>query len=462
MNRIIATVLLLLPVVSRGDQAQSFPPPAPASDPKTLGVGVQRTLTLLATSTPEKRNKVRILFYGQSITEQDWSKQVADDLRRRFPNADLEIENRAIGGFASQLLIKSAEQDLYPFYPDLLIFHVYGGNQEYDEIIKNARSRATAEVLMQKDHVTQWPPEKADPSVDKGMWWDHMMNHVFLPEIAKKYGCTLLDVRGPWLDYLRTNKLEPKALLKDGVHLNDHGNFLMAELVKRHLVHRPDLPAGGDKDAVLTRELGAVVQADTALKIPFDGNRIDMIAGQAGSGSISVLIDGKRPSEIVPDLFRATRPSPGPWSPLTVIKVGKLAHRVAEDWTIKITSVTPDSKDWTYDLTGSLTGPDGSGRGSQTLVSNSSRVRIGADSWFRNGAVPVGHEIRWKVVPMFADRYETPKTLDPSREAVTTLAQGLPNGPHLLELHHLSGAPVSVRAVRIYRPAVGREAGVSR
>jgi len=55
-------------------------------------------MTLLATSTPEKRHKVRVLFYGQSITEQDWSKAVAADLRARFPHADLEIENKAMGG----------------------------------------------------------------------------------------------------------------------------------------------------------------------------------------------------------------------------------------------------------------------------------------------------------------------------------------------------------------------------
>src|SRR6058998_2348722 len=95
-----------------------FPPPLPAKNPAELGVHVQRTMTLLATSTPEHRNHVRILFYGQSITEQQWSKQVAEDLRKRFPNADLEIENRAIGGFASQLLVRPAEHDLYPFYPD--------------------------------------------------------------------------------------------------------------------------------------------------------------------------------------------------------------------------------------------------------------------------------------------------------------------------------------------------------
>ena len=34
-------------------------------------------------------------IYGQSITKQEWSQQVAQDLRTRFPYADLTIENRA-------------------------------------------------------------------------------------------------------------------------------------------------------------------------------------------------------------------------------------------------------------------------------------------------------------------------------------------------------------------------------
>ena len=87
-------------------------------------------MRLLATSTPQKRNTVRVLFYGQSITEQRWWQAVADDLRSRFPDANLVIENRALGGFASQMLVKTAETDLYPFYPDLLIFQVYGGARQ--------------------------------------------------------------------------------------------------------------------------------------------------------------------------------------------------------------------------------------------------------------------------------------------------------------------------------------------
>ena len=155
-----------------------FPPPEPVSDPSPLGRGIQRTMTLLATSTAQHRNHVRVVFYGQSITEQEWSKQVADDLRRRFPHADLEIENRAIGGFASQMLIRPAEHDLYPFYPDLVIFHVFGANQQYDQIIQSIRSRTTAEVLMQTDRVgAKWPQDQPDKEADKGLWWDYLLPH---------------------------------------------------------------------------------------------------------------------------------------------------------------------------------------------------------------------------------------------------------------------------------------------
>ena len=60
-----------------------------------------------------------------------------------------------LGGFASQLLVKTAETDLYPFQPDLLIFHVYGAHDKYEDIIRRTRERTTAEILLQNDHVTK-------------------------------------------------------------------------------------------------------------------------------------------------------------------------------------------------------------------------------------------------------------------------------------------------------------------
>ena len=169
--------------VSAAQPAAPFPAPKNLGDPATLGLNIQRTMTLLATSTPVQRNTVRVLFYGQSITEQEWTKEVTADLRRRFPNANLLIENRAIGGHSSQLLVKTAEADLYPFQPDLMIFYVYGSHTDYESIIRRTRERTTAEILMQTDHATKDSDltEPTDPAKVSPAQWNSFMNYKFLP-----------------------------------------------------------------------------------------------------------------------------------------------------------------------------------------------------------------------------------------------------------------------------------------
>ncbi len=436
----------------------AYPALAPPSQPGNLGVGVQRAMRLLATSTKKHRNHVRILFYGQSITEQDWWKRVADDLRRRFPHADLEIENRAIGGFASQLLVNAAEADLYPFQPDLVIFHVYGANDTYEAIIRNLRLRTTADILMQRDHVTAWPPAHPDEQADKGLWWDHMMNEQFLPDIAQRYGCGLVDVRGGWLEYLRAHHLEPKALLKDDVHLNDYGCFLMAELVKRYLVYRPDLPKSGAPEPVRTLLIGKEVKwRDGKLTLSFEGSRVDALSAWDGAGApprATVTVDGRKPSAF-PGVYAVTRSTPGPWSPLFLIRTDHDTPLVPEAWTMTITSVSEDGKRWAYRVEGSVTGPDGEGSNDAPFTSKSGRVKVKPEYFFNsfgNSRPTVGYAITWKAVPTHADAFTPPQVEDPAREYAVTLAQGIPNTKHTLVLTAEPGKSVPLRALRVYQP----------
>ena len=93
----VSAVLLACGTLPAAEPSQY--PPVRFLDSSGWGRQIQRTMRLLATSTPEQRHSVRILFYGQSITEQQWTKRVEDDLRRRFPHANLIVENRALGGF---------------------------------------------------------------------------------------------------------------------------------------------------------------------------------------------------------------------------------------------------------------------------------------------------------------------------------------------------------------------------
>ena len=174
-------------------------------------------------------------------------------------------------------------------------------------------------------------------------------------------------------------------------------------------------------------------------------------------GTARILIDGKKPSEF-PGAYRISRPQPGPWSPLFLARVDHDAPLQLESWTLKVTSVTPDPKNaqtWAFEVTGSITGNDGSGASDKPFVSTSGRVKIDPAAWFRGGHLPLypGYTIRWNVAPMFVDSYANAKVEDPAKENATTVIQGIPNGPHTLELIADNPAkPLAIKLIRTYRP----------
>lgn len=225
----------------KAQQEPAFAKPEPNGNPSTFGAKIQRTMTLLATSTPQKRNPVRILFYGQSVTLNPWWKVVADDLRKRFPHADLEIENRAIGGYGGPVLINTAEFDLYPFYPDLVIFHVWSGVESghQEKIIRRIRERTTSEVLLWTSNL-RWPssvppdgnPQHPDVIAKDGD--DQAISDLY-HRLGKELYCEVADVRTGMQRYLKQHNLVVKDTLRDTVHPNELGNYLIAELVMPHL-----------------------------------------------------------------------------------------------------------------------------------------------------------------------------------------------------------------------------------
>jgi len=412
------------------------------------GKGIQRTMRLLATSTPKKRNHVRILFYGQSITEQSWSKQVADGLRKKYPHADLEIENRAIGGFASQWLWRTAEYDLYPYNPDLVIFHVYGSHLDYETIIRNTRERTTAEILMQTDHVTAWPPANPSEKDDKGLWWTELMNHTYLPDIANKYGCGMVDVRSGWLQHLRDNHLEPAALLKDSVHLNDAGCDLMARLVSDYLVYRPELKE--QNKGVSEISLKNLKWVNNEAKVAFAGTGIDLLPDPNGSSSaVSFLIDGK-PVSAFPEAYAFTRPEPAPWSPLFIRRIDHPTALIAEDWTLTINDVSNEGKSFRYSVKGSVTGPDGAGSSEGRFRSNSGRVVIDPADFFRNGELKIGYTTQWRAYVMGTDQLNSIAPFDPALENPIRIVHGLESAPHTLTIRRTG--PISLSRLRIFSP----------
>ncbi len=441
--------------------ADNYPKPKPPKDTSQYGKHFQRSMTLMATSTPQKRNTVRILFYGQSIVKQRWHSTVVEDLKKRFPHTDFIVANKAIGGFSSQLLVRTMHYDVIPFYPDLLIFHVYGAHDKYEDIIRKVRSHTTAEIIMQSDHANKWP----EPKCKGDFWvqqkkWSDKMNYFLLPAIANRYQCSWQPQRWEWVDYLKDNNLQPPALLKDKVHLNEHGRWLMANLLKRYLVYLADEPQDEWQDLVKTYQVGKDIHwQGNRLTLSFTGNRIVALADNKSGGSAIVLIDGKKPSEH-PECYTYTRPSgtPGIGWP-AIKKISWHNPPVSETWQATCSNFNNKQDEFTFTIKGSVTGDDGKGHAGQTFVSNSGRITIKPEDWVfqydkkvSKQKAPDGFKVRWQVKLMGTDKYITPQTDAPSKEYPTVLASNLENKTHTLELVATDNNKPAIKAIRIHKP----------
>jgi len=480
----LAVILLPLSAAAADQQINGadlsttrFPLPDPGDKARDFGIGVQRTMTLLATSTPQHRHHVKILVYGQSISERNWWREVERDLRARFPDADLDFQNRAMGGHASNYLVREAETDVYPWSPDLVIFQVYGAHTCYEQIIARIRSRTSAEVLITNDHVTAG--EKLDaqgqyPDVGwtKAMaWW--------IPRVAATYGCELVELREAWKQYLIANHLKPQDLLVDDVHLGDHGNKLYAALIKQHLVYRPELH---DKrvQTVLTLEVGKDLSwTDGKLTLDFDGNRVDAIAGPtrdtAGKPNpAAITIDGQKPSAFT-TAYAFTRAQAGLGK---ILAISSAQTPLAEDWTLRVTAVDKAANAMSLDLLGSQTGHDGTfnvawspdlngctPKDATKLTSNSGRIVIDcrvikpaikpeSDLAIHPQKASVGDEIKWRCYATGSDGFIAPKIADPTKEYAVTLVQGIKPGKHTLVITATDQENLGLTAIRVYKPAV--------
>lgn len=443
-----------LPLLAQYPPVQAWQP-----DPRQRE-NLRRSLTLLSSSTPADRKTVRILFYGQSITQQAWWKEVERYLRASYTNANLVIENRAIGGHAAQLLVKTADADLYPFEPDLLVFHVYGSHTEYENIIRRVRERTCADILLQTDHVTKDDTlnEETDPARLSPKQWDAWMNQVFLPTTASKYEACRADIHEVWKGYLQAHHLKAADLLRDGVHLNPHGEWLMAEVLKPYLA--PLAPRAGydplNQACVRTVPVAAVSNQNT-IRLEFDGTRADLIFRPGATEAVDVRIDGKVPSSI-PELYGFTRVSAFPGSDWPILlRVGSAAALAPEEWSLRITEASPEGKVCRFELRGSVTGSDGSGVSTNRFISASRRVVIEPEDWnlsycvkVFNRPVPQNHTATWRAALHGVDKAAAPDAL-PNTEHCLTVAQGLSPGHHVLELQGAELA-TQIQSARFYCP----------
>ena len=342
------------------------------------GSRVSRAMRLLATSTPEHKHRVRVLFYGQSITF-GWTDIVLKDLQNTHESAKIR-------------------------------------------------------------------------------------------ELSEKYGYEVVDIRPSWQKYLALHHMDRKELLSDVVHLKPNGIALMASMVVPHLRYDPQQqPAGLDRvryydgqGSLLKGSFddATVVALARPLRFEFEGNRVDVAAAADGKfGTARILIDGKKPSTFR-GMYAATRTNSAPGSWFPAIRCVKLGEGVVpENWELTITRMNDECTEFEYEVKGSVTGPDGKGKSKEKFMSNSGRLIIEPDtSCFASAhqifkkPVPIGFKVTWRVYGTFQDEWKPRKIADPAKENLDTLAQGLPNGKHVLEIIPNGDGDLPVRYLVVYQP----------
>jgi hypothetical protein len=358
---------------------------------------IARTLSIIRGSTPNDRKVLKVLFYGQSITQSGWHEAVVAHWRQIYPNTVFVVENRALGGFPSQALVRTTEQDIAAFYPDLIIFHVYGDHRDYEKIIRLFRSRTAADIIVQTDHGDVLP----DPRCDEGlhltlsrpagcagfiwyhqrMWNDEMSYHK-IPALAQKYAIAVEPQRDWWRAYLLRTGTNPSDLLSDEIHPNARGKELIAEFFNQYfdgLVSQYNGETAQDVNLLYLAEQERV--SGNAI-VHFEGTRLEIVSDEPLTAWPAITVDGQSPKNL-DGCYQVSRASSvvtvPDWPALRRIIL--MHDHVAENWTAVLSDFSPDQKEFTFAVHGSQAGPQGTGRSQETFVSNSRNLEIEPDDW---------------------------------------------------------------------------------
>ena len=432
---------------------------------------IQRTMRKMADSTAKDPATVRILFYGQSIVWQFWSRLLIQDLQAKYPTVNFVWKNLAIGGFEADKLRDSFRREVCGFYPDLLFFHDYGDVRYYAEMVKWAREETAAEIVLWTSHLASYNKEPEE------LLQKRDARSLAILETAAKYHCHIIDLNDKWCRHLVKKGLKKGAYLADGIHLNGAGQMQYKDYIEEELIRikgaKGDEAATGSERFIPIGDKQVTTAADGTLEFAFDGNRVVAVSDGTADEKLNaeIRLDGK-PLASYPEMWTATRPSPLiMWFPgLHAFGPGPKPP-VEEDWTLEIlpprkgdpTNEVPhavgelerNSKfiPFRFKVTGSVSGADGEGLSTEPFVSKSGRLSIPVRAWalwphWKGSRPQVGAKTFWSVHPLFTDR------LTPTPAGSETLVlQGCASGPHKLTVKLPKGASCGLKGFKVWKPA---------
>lgn len=203
---------------------------------------------LLITVSFMPQKKKRVIFFGDSITQQGvepggYVRRIDSLCKLENRSAEFDFIGSGIGGNKVYDLYLRLDDDVLAKNPDIVVIYIgvndvwhkasYGTGTDpdkfekfYNAILKKLKERNIRVILC--------TPAVIGERTDFSNQQDGDMNRYsgIVRGIAEKNGLPLVDLRQKFLDYNKqynTENKESGILTRDRVHLNDKGNELVAE-----------------------------------------------------------------------------------------------------------------------------------------------------------------------------------------------------------------------------------------
>lgn len=398
------------------------------------------------------------------------------DIRERFPNAPPIIYKKMVGGSTPWHLLRGwARHLVIPDQPDVVLIYNFGKTSGMEKLLEELRRKTTADILVGtlhwcRGHQPVWPdPEAVTRHLDPPA----------LRRLCDEYAVEFVENRREITRYMVDNDLEISDLLVDSVHQSPYAARMINANIARHF-HRADqastaLPVRerrivvNSSQVVKTGEWNSEGDSKTisasgaaSLAMDFTGSGINLIGFRApDSGSARIWIDGEPASEA--RAFYATYVQPGAENFIDLnssdvdyrrhisdrcphgVSLGEGLDLVPQRWTLLMTSDEGD-----YSITGSVTGPDGSGNAFRPFTSDSGQITVDPELWRLAKTNRSGDKFTFEVVRNVQSQIDFS---GPAEKFRTPLMHGLVKGKHTLKIEIVDGeGPVTIEVFEVIKP----------
>ena len=208
-------------------------------------------------------NGERVLFYGDSITEQRYYPVAVETyVRTRFPNLQVKFVDSAVGGarvtgnWATSSEDESLERDVFPFKPDVITIMLGMNDAEYrpfhqsvfDTYVKGYRYiiqqmqshlPGVKIVLIEPspwDDVTQTPSYPTNPTNQPGGYNSTLLHYCkFVRQLGAEHHLMVVDFNAPMVKLMEeADKVDhalAQKIIPGRVHPGATGELAMAQLL---------------------------------------------------------------------------------------------------------------------------------------------------------------------------------------------------------------------------------------